>query len=159
MSPMAVTYHPSLLFFRTSAVSRSSPRFLHETSMLPPLMYSACVQTLQDITAKLNANADTAGMLELHFADEEGDPYAVELAGRLGGYVVGKDSDFVVLSADGYAGYVPLDEMVWTADSVSGMTSPIDQGDDDGFQTVVKPKGKKKALAAGLGRGILPPTL
>ena len=149
---------PSLLFFRTSTVSRSTPRFLHETTMLPPLMYDACVQTLYQIAQKIRADNGTTGVLQLHFADEEGDPYAVELAARLGGYVVGKDSDFVILNADGYAGYITLDEMVWTALSQSEVTSPIDNGDDDGFQTVVNSKAKKKAASrAGVGYGILPP--
>ncbi|KAF7795578.1 hypothetical protein EIP86_006741 [Pleurotus ostreatoroseus] len=149
---------PSLLFFRTSTVSRSSPRFLHESSMLPPLMYAACVETLSRLARTARKDDGSPAVLELHFADEEGDPYAVELAARLGGYVVGKDSDFVVLNADGYAGYIPLDEMVWTA--VSAVTSPVDQGDEDGFQTVVNSKAKKKAAAsqrAGVGRGIIPP--
>ncbi|KAJ3549790.1 hypothetical protein NM688_g5140 [Phlebia brevispora] len=149
---------PSLLFFRTSAASRSAPRFLHESAILPPLMLAACVETLSKIAETARRAQDSPTLVEVHFADEEGDPYAVELAARLGAYVVGKDSDFVVLNAEGYAGYIPLDEMVWTA--ISAATSRFDQGDDDGFQTVVNSKAKKKAAAsqrAGVGRGILPP--
>lgn len=121
-------------------------------------MFAACVETLSRLTQTARKDDGSPAVLELHFADEEGDPYAVELAARLGGYVVGKDSDFVVLNADGYAGYIPLDEMVWT--TMSAVTSPVDQGDDDGFQTVVNSKAKKKAVAsqkAGVGRGIIPP--
>lgn len=149
---------PSLLFFRTSSTSRSGPRFLKESSMLPPLMYAACVKTLFQLAQEVRQDDGASSALELHFADEEGDPYAVELAARLGGYVVGKDSDFAVLNADGYAGYVPLDEMVWTA--LTAATVPTDEDEDDGFQKVVNSKGKKKAVAsqmAGVGRGILPP--
>ncbi|KAJ3735570.1 hypothetical protein DFJ43DRAFT_1037036 [Lentinula guzmanii] len=47
--------------------------------------------------------------------DEEGDPYAVELAGRLGAYVVANDSDFAILNTEGYRGFIPLQSMVWHA--------------------------------------------
>ena len=122
--------------------------------MLPPGMYAACVQTLQKITQSLQPSQ----VLELHFADEEGDPYAVELAARLGGYVVGKDSDFVILNADGYQGYIPLDLMVWT--SLSDQSEDPDDVEDDGFQTVVNSKFKKKAISqttTSAARGIIPP--
>jgi hypothetical protein len=62
--------------------------------------------------------------VEIHFADEEGDPYAVELAGRLGGYVIGKDSDFVIFHSDGYKGYIPLDEMTWHRPFTGRRSSP-----------------------------------
>jgi hypothetical protein len=92
---------PSLLFFRTSPASRSTPRFLHESRIIPPLLYSTCIHALGIVLNKTDA-------LEIHYADEEGDPYAVELAGRVGGFVVGNDSDFVVFNSDGYLGYVSL---------------------------------------------------
>ncbi|KIP11257.1 hypothetical protein PHLGIDRAFT_83689 [Phlebiopsis gigantea 11061_1 CR5-6] len=147
------TIQPSHLFFRTSVASRSTPRFLRESMMLPPGMYDACVGTLQ----KLARSAKPSQVLELHFADEEGDPYAVELAARLGGYVVGKDSDFVILNAEGYQGYVPLDLMVWS--SLSSADNDVQDAEDDGFQTVVNSKAKKKAnFAQGTSpRGIIPP--
>ncbi|RPD53334.1 hypothetical protein L226DRAFT_495629 [Lentinus tigrinus ALCF2SS1-7] len=164
----------SLLFFRTSATARTMPRFLHETAMLPPLAYSVCVNTLLRLA---HAADDTSSALHVHFADEEGDPYAVALAGRLNAYVAGKDSDFVVLNSEGYRGYVPLDEMAWTLTSaapwdgegsvysvsVAGESEAGDGGvDNDGFQTVRKGKSKKKRTAAKQdmrpGRGILPPS-
>lgn len=147
------TIQPSHLFFRTSAASRSAPRFLRESAMLPPGMYNACVQTLHKIARSIPPSQ----VLEVHFADEEGDPFAVELAARLGGYVVGKDSDFVVLNADGYQGYIPLDLMVWT--TLSGEDEDMGEAEDDGFQTVVKSKSKKKAAFSrgGASRGIIPP--
>jgi hypothetical protein len=89
------------------------------------------------------------------YADEEGDPYSVELAGRVGGYVVGNDSDFVILNAPGYLGYIPLDDMVW--ETVTPDRPPLvdnDPGDD--FQEVHKTKSKKKREISA-GRGILPP--
>ncbi|KAF5322051.1 hypothetical protein D9619_001924 [Psilocybe cf. subviscida] len=141
---------PAQLFFRTSTTSRSTSRFLNENRILPPLAYSACIHALDALKSSFSAS------LELHFADEEGDPYAVELAGRLGGYVVGNDSDFVILNSEGYLGYIPLDEMVWQTPTAEE-PSLNDDADDD-FQTVKKPKAKKKVPSnlQNLG-GLLPP--
>ncbi|THU85042.1 PIN domain-like protein [Dendrothele bispora CBS 962.96] len=137
---------PSLLFFRTSPVSRSTPRFLNESRIIPPLCYTTTIHALRSLG------------IDLHFADEEGDPYAVELAGRLGAYVVGNDSDFVVLNSEGYMGFVPLDEMVWSA------VIPEDNsvvGDDDGgsqWQEYRAPKARKRPPKdPRIGRGIIPP--
>ncbi|KAI0783009.1 PIN domain-like protein [Abortiporus biennis] len=147
----------TLLFFRTSTTSRSAPRFLREVCLLPPNYHIICIQTLQDIIHQL----DDSTRVNIHFADEEGDPFAVELAARLGGYVVGQDSDYVILNAEGYKGYIPMAEMVWTAVSDEEAQSVNDyQDDDDGFQTVVKSKAKRKAIAlqkARVGHGIIPP--
>jgi len=143
--------HPAQLFFRTSPSSRSTGRFLNETRILPPLAYSACIYALGTLRSQLGGVG-----LELHFADEEGDPYAVELAGRLGGYVLGNDSDFVILNSDGYRGYIPLDELVWVS---AVAEDPTAVNDEDGeFQTVRKPKAKRKVPHnfRNLG-GLLPP--
>ncbi|KAJ7129025.1 hypothetical protein C8R43DRAFT_1074642 [Mycena crocata] len=137
----------SLIFFRTSAASRSTPRFLNESRIIPPLAYTACLDALKAISESTDA-------VDIHYADEEGDPYAVELAGRVGAFVVGSDSDFVVLNSDGYRGYIPLDEMVW---NVPTPEKPVVEDDDD-FQQVRKPKARKKAPNPGSGRGIIPPT-
>jgi hypothetical protein len=106
--------------------------------MLPPLTYSVCLHALKDLQLATPA-------LHLHFADEEGDPYAVELAGRIGGYVVGNDSDFVILNSEGYSGYIPIDEMVWQ-NSCLPDEAPVDQ-DDFGFQIVRKTKPNQKLAA------------
>ncbi|KAF9006359.1 PIN domain-like protein [Hymenopellis radicata] len=119
---------PSLLFFRTSAASRTSPHFLKETRIIPPAYFAATLHALDSLR-------ESTSSLEYHFADEECDPYAVELAARLNGYVVGTDSDFVILNADGYLGYIPLDEM----------PEPVD---DDGFQQVTNGKGRSRAVKA-----------
>ncbi|KAF5317113.1 hypothetical protein D9611_004037 [Ephemerocybe angulata] len=143
---------PGLLFFRTSAASRSTPRSLNETRILPPLAYATCVQALKDVQVEQEAS------LQLHFADEEGDPYAVELAGRLNGYVVGNDSDFVVLNTEGYRGYIPIDDMVWTSTSPADEAGAENNADDD-FQVVSRPKANRKAQAGvNAGRGLVPPT-
>lgn len=141
----------SLLFFRTSSISRSTPRFLHEARMLPPLACESCVQTLQRLTrhGKLP--------LEVHFADEEGDPYAVELAGRLGAHVVAHDSDYVILNCDGYAGYIPMESMLWTASE--GTTNVVSRGvRSDDFQPVLYNKMKKQPEAGKTpSHGLIPP--
>lgn len=140
---------PCLLFFRTSAVSRTSPHFLRETRVIPPLYLAATVKALEALKATTND-------LDIHFADEECDPYAVELAGRLRGYVVGTDSDFVILNADGYQGYIPLDELVWTTPVVE---APVEDVPNDGFQQVTNAKSRARAAkaAASIGRGVIPP--
>lgn len=140
--------HHSLLFFRTSTSSRNTGRFLNETRIIPSLAFSACVQSLQSIAQESNA-------LQVHFADEEGDPFAVELAGRIGGYVIGNDSDFVILNSEGYKGYIPLDEMVWSLPD-SPDVAPNENSDGE-FRTVRKARTKKKASGTGTGRGIIPP--
>ncbi|KAG6836560.1 hypothetical protein H0H93_006787 [Arthromyces matolae] len=141
--------HPSLLFFRTSTASRGTGRFLNETRIIPPLAYTACIIALQNLQ-------NSTGVVELHFADEEGDPYAVELAGRVGGYVVGNDSDFVVLNSDGYLGYIPLEEMMWYAPST--LEVPAHE-EDSGFQEVRRSKSKKRPAVDTniVGRGVIPP--
>ena len=140
---------PAQLFFRTSTASRSKGRFLSETRMLPPLAYPACIHALETLRS-------TTNNLELHFADEEGDPYAVELAGRIGGYVVGNDSDFVILNADGYLGYIPLREMVWLMPDLPQDAESIN-GDDGEFQVVRKPKTKRKVDDVRFSGGLAPP--
>ncbi|OJT02228.1 hypothetical protein TRAPUB_7255 [Trametes pubescens] len=150
----------ALLFFRTSATARAAPRFLRETAMLPPLSYGVCVDTLLELAAGAHA-----GRLHVHIADEEGDPYAVALAGRLNAYVAGRDSDFVVLNTEGYLGYIPLDEMVWTAANAGdgdGSVYSLDTEpdvDDGGFKTARTGKARKKRAVADqqAGRGIIPP--
>ncbi|TFY65428.1 hypothetical protein EVG20_g5592 [Dentipellis fragilis] len=129
------TIHSTLLFFRTSATSRASPRFLREISMLPPLCYAVCLQALN--------SPNFRDVVEVHIADEEGDPFSVELAGRVGGYVTGNDSDFLVLNMDGYAGYIPMDEIVWTTLQDSQTSSLVD---DDGFTVARRSKGAKAAV-------------
>jgi hypothetical protein len=140
---------PSLLFFRTSPTSRRMPRFLNETRILPPLSYLACIHALKTIQS-------STPLLETHFADGEADAYAVELAGRTGGYVIGTDSDFVVLHAEGYLGYIPLDEMIWH--SPTSIDHALPREDEGGFRTVRNPKSKRRTTSeSGYDGGFLPP--
>ncbi|KAJ8508870.1 hypothetical protein ONZ45_g8886 [Pleurotus djamor] len=128
---------PSLLFFRTSAASRVQPR------IIPPLIYANTIQALKELEG-------SSENLQIHFADEEGDPYAVELAGRLGAYVVGNDSDFMILNSEGYRGYIPLEDMTWVTSTPQDSSH---QGDEFGFTPA---KVKRKAMAKPT-RGLLPP--
>ncbi|KAG9312042.1 hypothetical protein JVU11DRAFT_7321 [Chiua virens] len=141
----------SLLFFRTSQTSRSTTRFLRENRIIPPLAFLSCVEALGDF-AKGNSS------LEVHFADEEGDPYAVELAGRLGAYVGGNDSDFMILNSGRYAGYIPLEEMFWTAAPPVGESPSTHNDPEDGFQTVVsKTKKRSNPVTQPTYFGLIPP--
>lgn len=123
---------PSTLFFRTSRLSRTKPRFLRENSILPPLYYVATLHALRSLD----------GAVQIYMADDEGDPFAVELAGRLRGYVTGRDSDYVILNVEGYAGYIPMDQMVWNADS-QGKDEESQTQDDAGF--VVSQRNKQRS--------------
>jgi len=140
-------FQPSLLFFRTSPLSRATPRFLRENSILPPLCYATTLDALRSLN-----NA-----VEIYFADDEGDPFAVELAGRLKGYVTGRDSDYVILNSEGYAGYIPMDQMFWSIESRE--TGGENQSEDDaGFVVARKNKARGHANeASNLLQGIIPP--
>ncbi|KAI6112027.1 hypothetical protein EDD16DRAFT_1605755 [Pisolithus croceorrhizus] len=147
------TVEQSLIFFRTSPASRCTPRFLRETNILPPLAYEVCVQTLQRLASSGKRP------LEVHFADEEADPYAVELAGRLGAYVVGNDSDFVIFSSGLYEGFISLDELMWILPDADGETYACKGRDrDDDFQTVVRGKARKPPTQQqNITSGLIPP--
>ncbi|KAH9946438.1 PIN domain-like protein [Amylocystis lapponica] len=185
----------SLLFFRTSAPARAAPRFLKETGILPLLIYSVTVKVLTEIAHHSPDSSTIPGStrgvehtdgadgkpipdhaLAVHFADEEGDPYAVALAGRLGAYVAGRDSDFVVLNAEGYSGYIPLDEMLWNVldtpspDASMSATGSVysesavgdvDTDEDaDGFRTVRSTKSRKRTAVDRRSRhGPVPPDI
>ncbi|KAH9073090.1 PIN domain-like protein [Lactarius deliciosus] len=123
----------SLLFFRTSSLSRASPRFLRENSILPPLYYVATLEALRSL----------GDAVQIYMADDEGDPFAVELAGQLRGYVTGRDSDYVILNVEGYAGYIPMDQMVWSVDS-QGKKEESQIQDDAGFVVSQRNKAKKQ---------------
>lgn len=141
----------SVLFFRTSPTSRATRRFLHENRIIPPLVPLSCIETLKSL-AKENPE------LEVHFADEEGDPFAVELAGRLSAYVVGSDSDFVILNSGRYAGYIPLKEMLWIAPLPVNESPSTHEDQEDGFRTVVsRAKKRTNPTPQQTSFGLIPP--
>ena len=100
---------------------------------MPPLYYAATLDALRSL----------GGAAQIFMADTEGDPFAVELAGRLRGYVTGRDSDYVILNVEGYAGYIPMDQMVWSADS-QGRNGESQMQDDAGFVLSQRNKAKKQ---------------
>ncbi|CAE6500349.1 unnamed protein product [Rhizoctonia solani] len=137
------------IFFRTSASARSTPSFLASTRILPPLLLETCLSILRDLGSSSATEHDSSSRPGVHIlmADGEADPYCVSLAGKLGdGLVLGMDSDFAVLSVEGYGGYIPLDEMTWSSPSDE---TPAQQVEDDGFQAVhskQRPKRKPSGL-------------
>jgi hypothetical protein len=138
---------PSLLFFRTSPLSRATPRFLRENSILPPLCYAATLDALRSLN----------DAVEIYWADDEGDPFAVELAGRLKGYVTARDSDYVILNSEGYAGYIPMDHMFWSVES-QGAGEESQTEDDAGFVMARKNKGRGYGNEdSNSVQGIIPP--
>lgn len=106
--------------------------------MLPPLVHATCIRTLLD-----------AGVT-CHFADGEGDSFAVELAGALNAFVAGNDSDFVILrpSGDGYRGYIPLADMAFAYPETP---QEDDNMDSDFVQKKSKRSKRKNALHSGVG--------
>ncbi|KDQ16310.1 hypothetical protein BOTBODRAFT_173211 [Botryobasidium botryosum FD-172 SS1] len=135
---------PGNLFFRTSPTSRTTPRFLAENRIKPPLLYSATVSALLDLQPDVRCT----------FAEREGDPYCVALAALEGALVASLDSDFLVLSAYGYAGYVPLDEMVWTESPEEDPAAAQANGDDGEWVVATKRSGRSRGPGNG---GFIPP--
>jgi len=88
-------------------------------------------------------------------ADDEGDPFAVELASRLRGYVTGRDSDYVILNVEGYAGYIPMDQMVWSANS-QGKDEERQIQDDAEFVVSQRNKVKRQG-SESQAQGIISP--
>ncbi|KAF9652070.1 hypothetical protein BDM02DRAFT_3266708 [Thelephora ganbajun] len=135
------------LFFRTSQPARSHPRFLNENRILPPLVFVTSVEVLKTL-------AKEGLPIELYYADEEGDPYSVELAGKLNGYVTGTDSDFVVLNAEGYKGYIPMDDFLWDTSALGDLAPQPEPEPIDDFQPIKRKKAKKHLE---VNHGIIPP--
>ncbi|KAF5384471.1 hypothetical protein D9757_006436 [Collybiopsis confluens] len=154
--------HPILLFFRTSNSARSTPRYLNdpESKVFPSLLYPATVQTLIDLRNELSGSSK----LDVVFADSEGDPFAVELAARMGAYVVANDSDYAILNTEGYKGWIPLDGIVWTASASPAEEETMESEEADGWQSTSKVSSSSRSRIAksnssslGFGRGIIPP--
>ena len=109
---------------------------------MPPLYYVVTLDALRSLD-------DT---VQLYMADDEGDPFAVELAGRLRGYVTGRDSDYLILNVEGYVGYIPMDQMVWSADT-QGKDEESQTQDHAGF--IVSQRNKQRGELRP--QGIIPP--
>lgn len=130
------------VFYSLSASTRSSPTFSNKgDTILPPFCRGAFVAALNSLGVRT------------HFVPQgEADGVCVVLADQLGGYVLGRDTDFVILSAgasDKLRGYAPLDMMEWTD------SAPAEDGD-------VAPAADFTTVAAKRSRSarsrLLPPT-
>jgi hypothetical protein len=118
-------------------------------------MYTTCLRALGSL-----ADEDPDGV-HIYHADEEGDPFAVDIAARLGAYVTGHDSDYVVLNAEGYKGYIPMDEMLWewSVPPPSDSLETTSVQEDGWFEPVRKGKRKNTPLldvSRRSGLGVLP---
>ncbi|BEI80094.1 hypothetical protein CcaverHIS002_0106230 [Cutaneotrichosporon cavernicola] len=128
------------LFYTTRPESRSSPVGQKGYSLLPPF------------TSHTFAAALASLKVETHFVPRgEADGECVVLAASIGGYVLGKDTDFVILgSAAEMKGYIPLDLMEW----VEAAPDADAENNGGGFTTV---SGRKKGRARSASR-LLPRT-
>ena len=143
----SLSSNPLCYFSGPHPFSRATPRFLRENSILPPLYYATTLDALRSLN----------DAVEIYFADDEGDPFTVELAGRLKGYVTGRDSDFVILNSEGYAGYIPMDQMFWSIES-DGTGGGNQSEDDGGFVVARKSKARGHANETSNSfQGIIPP--
>lgn len=94
----------SQLFYTTSPASRSSPSFSRNSSILPPFCSHVFTHALSDM-----------GVETLFVPLGEADGVCVVMAEQRGGFVLGQDSDFVILVAEGGKGrgYVPFEMISW----------------------------------------------
>ncbi|KAL1407327.1 hypothetical protein Q8F55_006749 [Vanrija albida] len=112
------------MFYTISAATRSGPSFSRGSSVLPPFAAAAFARALAglDVPVKFVPRGEADGA-------------CVTLADELGGYVLGKDTDFVVLSAaasDRLKGYCPLDMLEW----IEGAPDAEAEADGGSFTTV-----------------------
>lgn len=134
---MSALLHEVFLFHHTSALSRSHPSALRKMRLLPPLVYSAFVDTALALG------------VECLWAEGEADDVVAFTASARGGFVVGLDSDFVIYGSragehDGHErGYIPINSMRWEAVAASD-EADADAAADDGFQVVKAHKGKAR---------------
>ena len=94
------------LFYTTSPDSRSRPSFSRSEALLPPFALQTFAYALQNLDVKT------------HFAPEgEADGILVSLANELEAYILGNDSDFLILisgpGAENVKGYCPLEFLEW----------------------------------------------
>ncbi|WWC59616.1 uncharacterized protein I303_102175 [Kwoniella dejecticola CBS 10117] len=93
------------LFYTTSVISRSSPSFARGGKVVLPFFAS------QVFTFALHRLG-----VKTHFVPAgEADGICVSMAEKVGGYVFGRDSDFIILigRTERVRGYVPIDMINW----------------------------------------------
>ena len=99
-------------FSRTSPPARSHPTFLYENSVLPPLV---CVTSVEALKALVKEGL----LIELCFANEEGDPSSVEL------------------------GYIRMDDFLWGTSALGDLALQPEPEPMDDFQPIKRKKGKE----------------
>ncbi|GMK54680.1 hypothetical protein CspeluHIS016_0112660 [Cutaneotrichosporon spelunceum] len=116
------------LFYTTRPESRSSPSGQRGQSLLPPFTSQAFGTALASLG------------VETHYVPRgEADGECVVLAASIGGYILGKDTDFLILGSGAETkGYIPLDIVEWVE------PAPSAESNGSGFTTV---SGGKKARA------------
>ncbi|WVQ81788.1 hypothetical protein IAT38_003913 [Cryptococcus sp. DSM 104549] len=122
---MAEVLPNSQLFFNTSKESRSASSFGRNSSVraiLPAFASHSFIFALHRL-----------GVATHHVPTGEADGVCVMMADRVGGYVLGKDTDFVILvgRAERTRGYVPLDMMMWIE---GAQEDGGEEGEDDGWE-------------------------
>lgn len=129
------------VFYSLSSSTRSAPTFSNRgDTILPPFCRSAFAAALESLS------------VPTHFVPMgEADGVVVALADKCGGYVLGRDTDFVILSAgcERLRGYAPLDMMDWTD------SAPLDDAPGADFQTVAgkRPRSGRSRLLPPAGAG------
>lgn len=103
------------LFFTTSPASRSAPSFSRYSAILPPFCSHTFVQALSDM-----------GVETVFVPLGEADGVCVIMAEQRGGYVLGQDSDFVILVGEGGKGkgYIPFEMITWYIDEAEEEEAP-----------------------------------
>lgn len=141
----------SLLFYRTSVQSRSSPYFSKQSPILPAFLF----HVLRDTLAELSVPT-------FYLAEGEADGYCYSLANELGGWVLSGDSDFTIFGCgsssndrNGYKGWVPMDSVQWMLESPQ-QDAGADLLEKEGFSTVKSKSSKARAITA-MSSSLVPP--
>ncbi|RXK40914.1 hypothetical protein M231_01762 [Tremella mesenterica] len=115
------------LFYSLSPSTRSKVNNNDTEFILPPFAFHAFNHALESLN------------VARHFVPEgEADAMCVVLADRMGGYVIGRDSDFLILARgnENLKGYVPLDFLQWIDNAPLYHSTK----NEDGFKTISRGK-------------------
>lgn len=139
------------LFYATSVSSRSEPSFGRGYStkpLLPPFASHAFIFALHRL-----------GVATHHVPSGEADSACVTMAERVGGYVLGQDTDFLILvgKSERVAGYVPLDMLSWIEGEVSEEEAQDDKLGQSPTKTFRPAYGRRKKSHTPRHSSLLPP--
>lgn len=139
------------LFYATSVSSRSEPSFGRGYStkpLLPPFASHAFIFALHRL-----------GVVTHHVPSGEADSACVTMAERIGGYVLGQDTDFLILvgKSERVAGYVPLDMLSWIEGEVSEEEAQDDKLGQSPTKTFRPAYGRRKKSHTPRQSSLLPP--